>query len=78
MKDHLPWEPKRLLWVCPECGGINAWNWMDADRAARLLKKEVACCCGSCYDNICGHCKVDIVEPNSPLTAEVFTHMEAI
>lgn len=51
---------------------------MDADRAARLLKKEVACCCGSCYDNICGHCKVDIVEPNSPLTAEVFTHMEAI
>jgi hypothetical protein len=28
LHDHLPWEPKRMFWVCPECEAINAWNWM--------------------------------------------------
>jgi hypothetical protein len=84
MKDHLPWSTKNYrlsyLWVCPECGTINAWNYEEAERAtkklqAKGLKVEVVVCHGSSFDNICGHCHADIVKPDSPILAEAYTHM---
>lgn len=79
MKDHLPWDKgNRLFWVCPECGIINAWNWDDAVRVARTLKLDVqlkvAVSHGSCFDNVCGGCQVDIVNPDSPIQATCYTH----
>jgi phage terminase large subunit GpA-like protein len=76
MKEHLPWETKRWFWVCPECGQVNAFNWDDAERAIRLLKKEVKVCHGSCFDNICGGCGANIVQPDSPILAPCYTHSE--
>jgi len=79
-KDHLPWSTKNYLlcylWICPECGTVNAWSWDDAERATAKLKVEVTCCSGSAFDNICGHCHSNIVEPNSPILAPCYTHEE--
>ena len=77
-KDHLPWESK-LVWVCPECGALNVWDWNDAERLALKLKVPVdtlVTCSGSCFDNICGGCGADIVQPDSPILAECYTHNE--
>ena len=79
-KDHLPWESGKLLvggnlWVCPECGTINAWSYEDAERAAAKLKQPVEVCYGSCYDNFCGSCKADIVKPDSPILAQCYSHI---
>jgi len=76
MKDHLPWEPKRLLWLCPVCDHVNAFSYEDADRATARLHTPVAICTGSCFDNICGHCKSNIVEPDSPILSPCYTHSE--
>jgi len=84
-KDHMPWDyGKRLrgghLWICPECGIVNAWNWDDAVRASEKLKVDVqlkvAVCHGSCFDNICGGCQARIVHPDSPILASCYTHSE--
>lgn len=82
-KSHLPWETGKLiiggnLWVCPECGAINAWNPEDAERASKKLKRPVVSCTGSCFDNICGGCHADIVKPDSPILAPCYTHSEAL
>jgi len=80
-KEHLPWDlPARhlvggFLWVCPECQGINAWNYEDAVRAQRKMNEQVEVCSGSAFDNICGHCHADIVKPDSPILAECYTHV---
>ena len=75
-RDHLPWERKKdMFWVCPECGTVNAYNWDDAERASKKLKQKVTSCTGSCFDNICGHCHRNIVNPDSPILAEVYTHI---
>jgi hypothetical protein len=78
-KDHLPWSTKNYklnyLWVCPECGEINAWNADEARRAAEKIKcTKIYLSHGSCFDNICGHCGRDIVHPDSPILAECYTH----
>ena len=73
MAEHLPWN-KSDFWVCPECGAINAYNHDDAERASKKLKKTVVVCHGSCFDNICGDCGSDIVEPDSPILATCYTH----
>jgi len=100
-KDHLPWETGNLptiggnLWICPECGAINAYNHEDAERALRKIERvgprwhpvphafsggfrkvEVVVCSGSCFDNICGSCHSNIVQPNSPILAPCYTHSE--
>lgn len=77
-KDHLPWEVKgQMLWVCPECGSVNAWNWEDSERAkARLGIKEVFISHGSCFDNVCGKCQTNIGKPDSPINAPCYTHSE--
>lgn len=72
-KDHLPFG-SHMLWQCPVCGTVNAYNHEDAERASGRLKREVAVCHGSCFDNICGHCGADIVDPESPINAECYTH----
>jgi hypothetical protein len=78
-KDHLPWSTPNyrlsFLWICPECGEVNAWNYEDAERAAKRLKVEVKVSHGSCFDNFCGHCGADIVKPDSPILAECYTHV---
>lgn len=79
-KDHLPWDSGNLpctgpnLWVCPECQGVNAWNYEDAVRAQKRMDVQVEVCTGSAFDNICGHCHADIVKPDSPILAECYTH----
>ena len=88
-KDHLPWSTKNYmlnyLWICPECCGVNAWSYDDAERAMRKFKHiksssrtaltvEVKVSHGSCFDNCCGHCGRDIVKPDSPILAECYTH----
>ena len=73
-KDHLPWEKGRSLWVCPECGTINAWSHDDAERASKKLKCRVVVSHGSAFDNVCGRCAADIVEPDSPIRAPCYTH----
>jgi hypothetical protein len=81
-KDHLPWETGNLpctgpnLWICPECGKINAWNAEDAERASKKLNMPVDVSHGSCFDNICGGCGADIVRPDSPILAPCYTHSE--
>jgi hypothetical protein len=75
-KDHLPWEKNRSMWVCPQCGAINAWDHNDAERASIKLKTEVHVSSGSCFDNLCGHCHADIVQPDSPILAECYTHVD--
>lgn len=77
-KDHLPWKPKRILWVCPECGHANAWNYQDAQRAMARLKTGVFISTGSCFDNRCGNpeCQANIVNPESPINAPCYTHSE--
>jgi hypothetical protein len=74
-KDHLPWDKGRMLWVCPECGAVNAWNYEDAERASSKLKVPVAVSTGSCFDNRCGGCHANIVHPDSPILAECYTHI---
>ena len=71
-------NPERIIWECGACGGINAWNWDDAERASRLLKVEVKESHGSCFDNICGHCGTDWVRIDSPMRAEVYTHEDPV
>ena len=74
-REHLPWERKnQTLWVCPECGNVNAWNSDDAERASKRLKIPVEVCHGSCFDNICGHCGANIIKTDSPILAECYTH----
>ena len=75
-RDHLPWErAKDMLWICPECRVINTMGWYDeAERASKKLKQKVYVSHGSCFDNVCGKCKVNIAEPSSPILAEVYTH----
>ena len=73
---HLPWRKKSLLWLCPQCETINAWNWEDAERASKRLGVKVEVCSGSCFDNICGHCGADIVNQDSPILAPCYTHSE--
>lgn len=73
MKDHF--DPKRRLWQCPVCDSINAWNWQDAERAERMLNREVAISHGSCFDNVCGHCHANFAEVDSPIMAECYTHV---
>lgn len=75
MKDHLPWE-SNTLWVCPQCGGINAFNHEEATRAEAKCRQSVAVSHGSCFDNICGHCGADIVKPDSPILSPCYTHSE--
>jgi hypothetical protein len=75
-KDHLPWEGHRLAWVCPVCGRINVWDWNDAERLAKglgVLVEELVTCSGSCFDNICGGCGSNIVQPDSPILSECYT-----
>lgn len=68
-------NPERTLWECPTCYNINAWNWEDAERASSLLKVEVKVSHGSCFDNICGHCGVNLVHIDSPINSECYTHI---
>jgi hypothetical protein len=75
-KDHLPFEKNKMLWVCPECGAINAWSGDDAERASSKLKTKVLVCHGSCFDNVCGGCGSDIVKPDSPILSPCYTHSE--
>ena len=76
-KDHLPWN-RKILWICPECGIVNVWNWEDAVRAAKRLKinvnTEIAISHGSCFDNVCGGCQANIVSSESPILAPCYTH----
>ena len=66
-------DPDRRLWRCPACGGLNVWNWEDADRLAeRGMTVKVAH--GSCFDNVCGHCGADLVLADSPIMADCYTH----
>jgi hypothetical protein len=76
MKEHLPWKPKCLLWVCPECGQKNAFNGEDAERAEAKLKEPIKVSYSSCFDNICGGCGSDIVKSDSPILAPCYTHSE--
>ncbi len=83
-KEHMPWGypiVKKLrggyLWICPRCGTVNAWNATDAARASKKLKADVVVCSGSAFDHICGECRVDIVQPESPINAECYTHEES-
>lgn len=75
-KEHLPFDLKHDLWLCPECQTVNAWNYDDAERAAKKLKQEVVVSHGSCFDNICGNpnCRANIVDPESPILAPCYTH----
>lgn len=75
IEDHGPDRPKSALWVC-FCGGINAWNYEDAERASRALREEVKVSHGSCFDNVCGHCGADVVAVDSPIRANCYTHEE--
>ena len=76
-KEHLPWDTKnKMLWCCPQCESINAWNSDDAERASKKLKITVEACHGSCFDNVCGHCGANIVKPDSPILTECYTHTE--
>lgn len=87
MKDRN--DPSRRVWECPCCSCINVWNWEDAERASTLLKldnpqhattnnrkrTEIHIAHGSCFDNVCGGCGANIVAADSPILAEVFTHI---
>lgn len=76
---HLPWDRKgQLLWICPECGQINAWNYEDAIRASARVKRDVAVSFGSCFDNVCGNrnCGANIVNSESPINHPCYTHSE--
>jgi len=87
IKDHFPVFHRigPCLWVCIDCGGINAWNYGDAERAAARLKgftkpkgsraeSSVAVAHGSCFDNVCGHCGADNVKADSPINHPCYTH----
>ena len=76
-KEHMPWEKNRILWYCPQCESVNAWNSNDAERATKKLRVPVESSTGSCFDNLCGHCGADIVKPDSPILAECYTHMRS-
>jgi hypothetical protein len=41
---------------------------------AGFKEKEIEIASGSCFDNICGHCRTDFVKENSPIRAKVYTH----
>lgn len=72
-KDHLPWKKGALLWQCPECHAINAWNYNDRQRIQNRIKEMTYHSFGSCFDNICGHCQRDIVSVESPINSECYT-----
>lgn len=72
-KDHLPFN-SNMLWLCPHCYSINAWNYGDAQRAEVKTREEIFISHGSCFDNVCGNCGSNIVKPDSPILTEVYTH----
>lgn len=70
-------DPTKNIWRCPCCQAINTWNWQDAKEIKKLLKKkEIFVATGSCYDNICGSCKTNFVEKDSPINHSCYTHEE--
>ena len=75
MKDHLPWE-SYYIWECPVCGTLNCWNDNDAQKVQKRTGRKVVICYGSYFDNVCGHCHSNIVEPDSPILASCYTHSE--
>lgn len=74
-KMHLPWDSK-LFWICPVCGSVNAFNNEDASRFEQKTGQVCFISTGSCFDNQCGNCHANIVEPDSPILAPCYTHKE--
>lgn len=66
--------PDARLWRCPSCRKPNAWNWRDAQAAADHLGVDVAVAHGSAFDNVCGHCRANVVKRSSPIMSPAYTH----
>jgi len=75
-KEHLPFEPHKLFWICPECGSVNAFSHEDAERFTKKTGEPCSVSHGSCFEDICGNCGRSIVAADSPILAPCYTHSE--
>lgn len=57
--------------VCSACGKMSAYYWGYVDRLHNIAHIPTT----SCFEWECGHCHSHIVEENSPINAECYTHI---
>lgn len=62
---------KGYIEECPCCGGLSAYAWEDVNEEAGITHIPVA----SCWEWQCGHCHAHLVEADSPILAECYTHI---
>ena len=58
-------------YLCPACGAINVDAWEDEDLAHGVYHMPGA----SCFDYQCGKCQTYFCNADSPIMAEVYTHI---
>jgi len=66
--------------ICPSCGAYNCYAWQDCnpnDDDILNDKKDLIyhIPTASCFDWQCGKCKLSFADKNSPIMAEVYTHI---
>ena len=57
--------------VCPSCGKMSAYYLGYVDKRHGIAHISTA----SCFEWQCGHCHAYIVEKDSPINAECYTHI---
>lgn len=57
---------------CPACDGISVYAGIDEDAPTGRLVIPAA----SCYEWTCAHCRRSWTPADSPLTADVYTHVD--
>ncbi len=74
---------------CPVCGGLSAYAWDDVSpeltdhdiyyRRPNPNEKHLVAHIpsSSAFEWQCGHCGASLTSVDSPLNAEVYTHLEA-
>lgn len=71
--------PAAELWQCDACGKFNVWAYVDYEAllaAGKYTEQNLAIASGSCFDNVCGHCRTNFVRRDSPINAVCYTHRE--
>lgn len=57
--------------ICPACGRMSAYYTGYVDKRHDIAHISTA----TCFEWQCGHCHASIVEKDSPINAECYTHI---
>lgn len=59
--------------LCPVCSGVSVYSWDDADEENGIM--HIPVCSGEEWQ--CGHCNSHLVEADSLILQECYTHQPA-